>query len=54
MLKNAITKLITKYGALLCTVSVAVMALGVDSCRNSFYQPEEPDDLRTFLMNRKK
>lgn len=48
-MKNVMTRLILKYGAMLSAVAIVAANFGVLSCRGQFYQPKEPENLRMFL-----
>ena len=48
-MRKALSGLLKKYGAVLCALAVLVTSQGVNVCRGMFYQPEEPENLRSLL-----
>lgn len=46
LMRKLMGLMVTKYGKLLCSIAITVTTVGLNSCRQQFYQPKEPENLR--------
>lgn len=53
LMRKLMGLMVTKYGKLLCSIAITVTTVGVNSCRQQFYQPKEPENLRELLCKEK-
>ena len=45
-------KIVTKYGAQICSLASLAAIISVNSCRGLYYQPEEPDGVRKIAKKK--
>lgn len=51
-MKTLIKKIVTKYGAQICSLASLAAIISVNSCRGLYYQPEEPDGVRKIAKKK--
>lgn len=51
-MKTLIKKIVTKYGAQICSLASLEAIISVNSCRGLYYQPEEPDGVRKIAKKK--
>jgi hypothetical protein len=52
-MKKSVAKLICKFGTPLRTAAAVVAPMVSDTCKNKYYQPEEPAGLEAFAKSQK-
>lgn len=52
-MKKSVAKLICKFGTPLRTAASVVAPMVSDTCKNKYYQPEEPAGLEAFVKSQK-
>ena len=50
-MRNAVKKILLKYGSLFCAVSLTIVPYISEKCRIIWYQPKEPDGFEEFIGN---